>query len=412
MGRGYAVLDFETTGFSPRLGDRVIEVGVVHLTPDLRVQGGMETLVDPLRDVGPTRVHGISAADVIGAPTFDQLAPTLLEFLDGRVVVGHNVAFDLRFLEAELQRGRYEVPEVVAIDTMQLSRQLLRGDPPTSYRLHDVGRHLGFTLADACELTGVGPHDEHSAFGDALVTALVLARYAQATLDHTFWTQALDRAEAVVWPEHWPVHVDGKRRHDTAPHIDTCTAAQVVGALGGAVDRHASSAAYADALDNAMSDRILTTSEIDALIEIAQAHGLDSTTLGSMHRGYFDQVVQAAWSDGTLTPAEITDIEQVAVVLGIDRDSVTAAMRRGPVSDDLRLPPHAVVVLTGEMSRTREDIEAEIARLGYVPERSVTKRTALVVAADPCSQSGKARRAHELGIPVLGEENGLALLRR
>jgi len=57
---GFAVVDVETTGLFPAR-DRVVEVAVVHLDPDARVTGEFSTLIDPRRDVGPTRIHGISA---------------------------------------------------------------------------------------------------------------------------------------------------------------------------------------------------------------------------------------------------------------------------------------------------------------------------------------------------------------
>lgn len=68
--QGYAVVDVETTGFSPAWQDRVVEVAVVHVTSDGLVDGESCTLVNPGRDMGPQKVHGIAAADVLAAPTF------------------------------------------------------------------------------------------------------------------------------------------------------------------------------------------------------------------------------------------------------------------------------------------------------------------------------------------------------
>ena len=66
---GYAVVDTETTGFSPAHGDRVLEVAVVLLDAQGRVEREWETLLNPDRGVGPTHVHGITAAEVARAPT-------------------------------------------------------------------------------------------------------------------------------------------------------------------------------------------------------------------------------------------------------------------------------------------------------------------------------------------------------
>jgi len=56
------------------------------------------------------------------------------------------------------------------------------------------------------------------------------------------------------------------------------------------------------------------------------------------------------------------------------------------------------------MSRARSDIEEQLARAGFTPHRAVTKKVALLVAADPDSLSGKAKKARDYGIPIVGED--------
>lgn len=63
-----------------------------------------------------------------------------------------------------------------------------------------------------------------------------------------------------------------------------------------------------------------------------------------------------------------------------------------------------MVVLTGEMMRERSAWEADLRKRGFVPHPTVTKKVALVVAADPDSLSGKAKKARDYGIPIVGEE--------
>jgi DNA polymerase III epsilon subunit-like protein len=97
---GFAVVDLETTGLYSRT-DRVVEAAVVHLSTDGQITQEFSTLINPGRDVGPTRIHGIRAADVLHAPAFADAAATLWQLLSGRVLVAHNVPFDARFLESE-----------------------------------------------------------------------------------------------------------------------------------------------------------------------------------------------------------------------------------------------------------------------------------------------------------------------
>ena len=85
-GPGFAVIDVETTGFSPE-DERIVEVGVVVLDPTGRETGAFCTLVDPGCDPGPTHIHGITAEMLAGAPTFAAIHPYLADRLSGRVVV-------------------------------------------------------------------------------------------------------------------------------------------------------------------------------------------------------------------------------------------------------------------------------------------------------------------------------------
>ena len=157
---GFAVVDLETTGFSP-LQERIVEVAVVVLDPSGAELDAFCTLVDPERDPGPTHVHGITADMVAGAPTFARVHPYLATLLSGRVVVGHNVdRFDLAFLLAECRRlGEDAVPaEVTTLDTLRVAQSYL--DLPGKAR-----------LVDCCDRYRLTWDDHHSALGDARVTA-------------------------------------------------------------------------------------------------------------------------------------------------------------------------------------------------------------------------------------------------
>src|SRR4051812_48416142 len=94
-----AFVDTETTGASADFGHRVIEIGIC------RVEGGRvvaeyQQLIDPQRKISPgvTAMTGISQAMVTGQPTFMAQFPAMLPLLEGAVVLGHNVRFDLSFL--------------------------------------------------------------------------------------------------------------------------------------------------------------------------------------------------------------------------------------------------------------------------------------------------------------------------
>ena len=75
---GYAVIDFETTGFVPERRDRVVEIGIVLTDEEGAIEDQWTTLINPRRDLGPTHIHGITTAQVLNAPEFSDVAPHVL----------------------------------------------------------------------------------------------------------------------------------------------------------------------------------------------------------------------------------------------------------------------------------------------------------------------------------------------
>lgn len=159
-----AVIDVETTGFSPRTGDRVLEIAIVTCEPDGTIEEGWVTLVDPGRPVGATAVHGITAAHVRGAPTFRAVVGDIAQRLRGRVVAAHNASFDLRFLDAEFELAGVPPQPWPSVCTLQLSKRF---------------GTTGGKLSVCCEAEGVVLDDAHSALADATATARLLALYLE-----------------------------------------------------------------------------------------------------------------------------------------------------------------------------------------------------------------------------------------
>src|SRR5919106_4110993 len=98
-----AIVDTETTGLYPG-GDRVIEIAVVRADPGQEPKVWLDTLINPRRPVAATEIHGISDEDVADAPTFEDVAPAVVDALCGSVFASYNVYFDARFIREELRR--------------------------------------------------------------------------------------------------------------------------------------------------------------------------------------------------------------------------------------------------------------------------------------------------------------------
>ncbi len=185
---GYTVIDVETTGLVPEKHDRVVEIGLVYVSHSGEVQDQWSTLVNPGRDVGPTDIHGVSASDVHGAPTFRDIAPYVLRAVSGRTIVAHNVTFDLRFLAAEMVRAGIPLTKLPlsGVCTMQWAPAYLRSP---SRR-----------LVDCCLASGVKVGDAHSAGADALATALLLSHFLDRSAGQPPWTESLNQCGSYPWP--------------------------------------------------------------------------------------------------------------------------------------------------------------------------------------------------------------------
>lgn len=126
----FCVLDLETTGGSPH-DCAITEVGAVKVCGG-EPRGTFQTLVDPGCVIPPqiTVLTGITQSMVTRAPRIAEVLPSLLEFVGDAVIVGHNVRFDLAFLNAALIRHDRPALANPSVDTCSLARRLLRDDVP------------------------------------------------------------------------------------------------------------------------------------------------------------------------------------------------------------------------------------------------------------------------------------------
>ena len=101
----FVVFDVETTGLFPSRHHRVVEIGAVRLNEFGEITDEFVSLINPGRDIGPSSIHGLVSADILDAPTFQELAGEIAEFFDnGLVYIGHNILFDGDFLHSEYRR--------------------------------------------------------------------------------------------------------------------------------------------------------------------------------------------------------------------------------------------------------------------------------------------------------------------
>ena len=118
----FVVFDTETTGFSPSK-DRLVEIGAVKIRNGENL-GERTWLVNPQRYIPwyVQEVHHITPEMVADKPTFAEIYPEFLEFIDGSVLIAHNAPFDIRFIAAEAERNGFPPPKNAVLDSLELFR--------------------------------------------------------------------------------------------------------------------------------------------------------------------------------------------------------------------------------------------------------------------------------------------------
>lgn len=387
----FAVIDFETTGFIPERGDRVVEVGVVLLDRDGQREGSWTTLVNPKRDVGASHVHGITAGELLDAPVFSDIGDIILDLLSGRTVVAHNATFDMRFLHHELQRAGYQVADrPPALCSMKWSRSLL-------------GQAK---LAHCCEALDIPLENAHTALADAEATASLLVELARMGGSYPEWQEDLLRTRTFAWPGVQGLGAPQLAFRSTPSQQQPSSWMQSVLGDVGVTGNSEDEAGYLLALNNSLLDFHISATEGRGLGEIARHSRLSAARLLELHRLYLEDLASEAWSDGVLTDEEVSDLQSAAACMGLTDQDVTQALAKTEQTQNT--PRKALlqtgdrVVFTGTLETPRTDWIAQITAAGLCTG-GISKSTRVVVSADPDSLSGKAAKARDYGIPVIDE---------
>ena len=182
----YTVFDTETTGLEPSAGDEIIQLGATRIVAGkLRREDCFEQLVNPQRDIPAAgiAIHGIRAEMVANAPAIDTVLPAFHAFAQDTVLVAHNAAFDMRFLQLkEAQTGM--VFDQPVLDTLLLSAVV--HPQQASHGLEAIAERLGVAMLG-----------RHTALGDAMVTAEIFLKLIPLLAERGIHTlgQARDAAQ-------------------------------------------------------------------------------------------------------------------------------------------------------------------------------------------------------------------------
>lgn len=172
----FVCLDCESTGLLTDK-DRIIEIAAARFTYD-RVLEEFETLVDPECDIPEISqdIHKISKEMIEGKPKIAEILPQVLKMIEGHILVGHGIGFDIALIAAEARRHRIpcQIENQLYLDTLRLAR--LYGESPVN-SLQQLRQHFN-----------IEPEGAHRAMSDVIVNIEVFKQLARTyqTTDELF----------------------------------------------------------------------------------------------------------------------------------------------------------------------------------------------------------------------------------
>lgn len=291
-----AIVDFETTGLTPG-HDRVVEVSIVRVDPGQEPKLVFDTLVNPMRRVAATEIHGITDEDVADAPSFSDIAGEVVSTLNGCVVAAYNVYFDIKFLDSELQNVG------------------VKHNPPhfcLMYLRPMLGLGSRCKLEEACRQDGIDYEVKHVAANDALVSGKLFSRYLDVIEKRgikTFGDLAnlksykfVDSFENEPFPDPSNFKLsrcDKLRSRSASAHM------AVVDPV-----RHAI-AIYWDALKAVLTDLEITDDEVDYILNEKKRLRLKDEQIRVVHAKVFASVIAQFMDDKWLDDSEVKKLRRL-----------------------------------------------------------------------------------------------------
>lgn len=198
----FVCLDCESTGLEPSQ-DKIIEIAAARFTFD-RILQDFETLVDPQCPIPETsqEIHKISQEMIAGKPKIMEVLPNFLKMIEGHILVGHGISFDIALIAAEAKR--FQIPTQIdkqpTIDTLRLAR--LYGQSPIN-SLQQLRQHFN-----------IEPEGAHRAMSDVIVNIEV---FKQLVRNYQFVEDILSALQKPIRLKTMPLGKHKGRKFDEIP---------------------------------------------------------------------------------------------------------------------------------------------------------------------------------------------------
>jgi DNA polymerase-3 subunit epsilon len=396
----YTIIDLETTGFGKY--DRIVEVGMVKVNSFGEIIESFSTLVNPNRDISASHIHGITATMVKGAPSFEEIHYHVNEFMKNSVPVSHNKTFDFKFLSREMKLSGVSNFEMDGLCTLQLSKIAFPELPCRK-------------LSSLCEYFDIDLENYHTALDDSIATANALQILLSEIKGHEKFKYHI-----------YDIPNNGLRRIEFTRDKSSIEQKAELNKLSRVIrnqpdfdtqsDYNVSE--YLNLLDRILEDRIVTDDEAELVKEYATDFKISSSTLSKIHEEYFRRLCSYYLEDEVISETESIDLNLISSLLGIDKTTCNLILQleKGQERDikkkSKKVNPYEgkSVCFTGalicELDGCKIDREKahELAiGKGLIIKSGVSSKLDILVVADPNTNSGKAKKARGLSIPIIAE---------
>jgi len=406
----FAIVDIETTGFSPKRGDKILEISIVTSDMDGQIIESYETLINPLREVSASHIHGITAEMVKNAPLIEDVIDEIIYHLNNKTIVGHNINFDLNFINYEIERLIGNQNSLNGICTLQLSKQIFPDLPVRK-------------LESLCEYFDIENQNSHSAYSDCVSTVklfnILKSQLITSIGINEFYSDYLNPIS--FQKEFCQKDISFKR--SDAIEFKKEEKSRLAIMLSRIPTNPTDSVPvqnYLILLDEILADRIITESETNALFDFILDHKISQKQVSEIHNEYLKKLVRVYLLDNILSKSELNDLEKVRELLCVNKNELDNIIIEQKEIIQKQNNQNVVqnnseyigksVCFTGELiskyegaliDRTKaEQIAME---RGLILKSGVSKKLDYLVTADPNSLSGKARKARDYGVKILAE---------
>lgn len=406
----FAIIDIETTGFSPKRGDKIVEIAII--TTDL--QGNIidkyETLVNPNRDVSASNIHKITADMVKNAPFIEDIMEDIISHLNNKTIVGHNIEFDLRFINHEISKYLNMDISIPGICTMQLSKYI-EPDLPTR------------RLESFCKYYDIKETAAHSAVGDCESTLELFNIFKSALIEMIGLDDFLQNFTSPIFLKSniKPKNISFKRTDSV--ELKKREASYLYNMIKRLPSNPTDSLPiqqYLNLLDEILADRVITKSESDVLIDFINEFNISQDQVIDVHNEYLRKLARVYLLDNLISKSEYQDLVNVSDLLCVNKAKLdkliefeNAKIAKQQISTQPKEESKYIgkcICFTGQLISKLDGniIERSLAQQlamerGLIIKSGVSPKLDFLITADPNSLSGKAKKAKELGIKIIAE---------